>query len=426
MVIVIVGMLDERQDALALIKSRIERKGHRVLLVDISIGTGGIVPSLKADVSCEEIVRLVGKTIEEMKKMLVEERDSAALVLGEGIKRKVLELHGAGELDAILAIGGMTGTLLSLPAMKALPFGLPKLLISSAAAMPAHASTLSEYFALRDITVMHTVVDTVGMNSFVEALATNGAHAIAGMAEKVNVSRKETKAAIAMTEFGFCDKGAHYIREMLEKEYEIVSFHAIGTGDRAALDFVAQRYFDAFIDLVPSSFGEYLLGGNRITGPDRFDAMMDLNMPYILTPCGFDLLSCGPVERRDRQDPLWIARGLAERKLFYQDAIRIFARTTADEMEQMARAVAEKLNRHAYKNMVKFLMPEKGFSALSAPGGPLHDPASDEAFTATVKTHLDPEIEVIEVDAGINSPEFAKAVVSALRGLTGPRTIISA
>ena len=133
--------------------------------------------------SCDEVVRLAGGTIEDIKKMLAKEREKATSLMAEGLTKKVLELHQAGELKGMIAIAGMTGTFLSLTAMKALPFGVPKLLISSVAAMPAYANRLAEYFGLRDITVMHTVVDTVGLNPLVRTLAVNGANAICGMVE---------------------------------------------------------------------------------------------------------------------------------------------------------------------------------------------------------------------------------------------------
>jgi uncharacterized protein (UPF0261 family) len=414
MSIVIIGMLDEREGALKIIKDQIEMRGHKTTLIDISIGTGAIVSSLKADVSCDDVVRLAGGTIEEVRDMLAKERDKATSLVAEGLKRKVDALHKAGELDGVIAIAGMTGTFLSLTAMKILPFGVPKLLISSVAAMPAYAKRLAEYFGLRDITVMNTVVDTVGMNLLVRTLAVNGANAISGMVETKETFLEEKRPSAAITEFGFCDKGAHYVREMLEKEYEMVSFHAQGLGDKAAVELVSQGLFKAFIDLVPASFSEYHFGGNRASGPDRLDAVRDLPIPYILSPCGFDMISCGPIERRDKGDPLWVSRKLSERKLLLQDAMRVQARTNPEEMEQTAIAVAEKLNRYKYKQMVKFVVPRKGFSSLSVEGGALYDPASDEAFIVALKKNLDPEIKVFEVDSDINSREFAEVVVVAL------------
>lgn len=414
MSIVIVGMLDEREEALKIIKEQIEKRGHETHLIDISIGTGAIVSSLRADVTREEIAKLGGGTVEQIKGMLAKEREKATSMVAEGLSKKVTQLYQTGELKGMIAIAGMTGTFLSLTAMRALPFGVPKLLISSVAAMPAYANRLADYFGVRDITVMHSVVDTVGLNPLVRALAVNGANAICGMAEGFEISRKEKKPSIALTEFGFCDKGAHYVRELLEKDYDLISFHATGLGDRAAVDLVSQGFFEAFIDLVPASFSEYLFGGNRASGPNRLDAALRRSIPYILAPCGFDMISCGPIERRDKGDPLWVSRKLAERKLLIQDAMRVQARTSVEEMETIAKAVAEKLNQYPNKNLLKFVIPQKGFSSLSVEGGALYDPIADNAFVAALKKYLDPNIKIVEVNTDINNTQFAQAVVKAL------------
>jgi uncharacterized protein (UPF0261 family) len=393
------------------------------MLMDISIGTGAIASALKPEIPCEEIALAGGTTIEKINGMLAKQRDAATAMMAEGLGKKLLELHGAGRLQAVIAVGGMTGTFICLSAMKQLPFGVPKLMISSVAAMPAYAKKLAEFFGVRDITVMHSVVDTVGMNPLVSRLMVNGAGAICGMAAAAGeVSRKREKPSIALTEFGFCDRGAHFVRDALEKDFDTVSFHATGIGEKAAVDLVDQGLFEAFIDMVPAGFSEYLLGGNRSAGPDRLDAGIRQEKPYILTPCGFDMISCGPIQRRDAGDPLWTTRKLADRKVFVQDAIRVQARTSGEEMQTIAREVAGKLNRCRNKKRVTFIVPTKGFSSLSVPGGALHDPESDQAFIDSLKAHLDREIAIVEVDAHINAPEFARAVVGALyRSLGRPR-----
>jgi uncharacterized protein (UPF0261 family) len=251
------------------------------------------------------------------------------------------------------------------------------------------------------------------MNPLVRTLALNGADAISGMVEGGPASLEGDKPSIAVTEFGYCDKGAYHIREILEADYEIVSIHAMGVGDKAALDLTPQGVFKAFVDLVPGAFSEHLLGGNRDAGPDRLNVAATLPIPYIFCPGGFDMISCGPLERRDGNDPLWRSRRLAERKLCLQPP-RVQARTSADEMEQVALAAAARLNGYTNKARVKALIPLRGFSSLSVEGGPLHDPASDAAFSRALKASLDPEIEVIEVDSDINSPIFARAVADAL------------
>jgi uncharacterized protein (UPF0261 family) len=403
MSIAIVGMLDEREEALRLIKEVIERRGHKTCLIDISIGTGAIVPTVKPDVSCAELAQLTGSS------------DGATTIMTEGLRAKISALFESGELQGIIAITGMTGALITLPAMKVLPFGIPKLLISSATALPVHAGQFANYFALRDITVMHAVVDTVGMNPLVQNLAINGANAISGMIEGRNFSPGKKKPAVAISEFGFCDKGAHYIRELLNKDYEIVSFHATGVGDKAIIDLVGQGVFDAFIDLVPGAFSEHLLGGNRgIAGPNRLEVAAALSIPYIFCPGGFDMISCGPSDRRDKNDPLWTARKLTERKLYLQDPFRVQARMIPSEAGYVGMAAAEKLNSYPGKARVKVVLPLRGFSSISVAEGPLYDPEADKSFMTALKGGLDPSIDLVEVDSDINSPKFAEAVVNAL------------
>ncbi len=414
MAIVAVGMLDEREEGLQLIVDQIEKRGHQPLLIDISIGTGAIESSLKADIDNAAVAAAGGSTIDAVRQMLAGERDRATAVMADGLGKTLLELYGEGTLQGVIAVGGMTGTFITLSAMKLLPFGVPKVLISSVAAMPAYAKKLAEYFGVRDITVMHSVVDTVGLNPLVRRLMINGAGAICGMVEAEVPAAREEKPAIALTEFGFCDKGAHYVRELLEKDFNIISFHATGIGEKAAMDLVGQNLFEAFIDLVPAGFSEYLMGGNRNAGPERLEAGINHGKPYILTPCGFDMISCGPIQRRDENDPLWKSKQLADRKLLLQDAIRVQARTSIEEMQTIAREVAQRLNQSRNKKLIKFVLPTRGFSSLSVEGGTLYEPESDQAFIESLKQYLDDDISIREVEADINTPEFAGAVVESL------------
>jgi uncharacterized protein (UPF0261 family) len=415
MAIAVVGMIDEREEALSLIKERIEQHGHKVLLIDISIGTGAVVPSLKADIGCGELSKLGGGPSIGVAQYLPDRREKAISIMAKGLREKIIALNKSGDLQGMIAISGLTGAMISLPAMKEAPFGLPKIIISSAMALPVHAKKYAEFVCVKDITVMHAVVDTVGMNSLVRKLVLNGADAISGMVEGGVITGQEEKPSIAITEFGFTDMGAHYIREFLEEEYEIVSFHANGVGDLAAMEIIPQGSFQAFVDLVPGAFSEYLLGGNRgNSGPNRLDIASELSIPYILCPGGFDIISCGPLERKDNNDNLWESRKLADRKLYIQEHPRVHARMNTEEMEYVASSAAERLNRYRHKERVKIIIPLRGFSSLSAEGGPLYDPVSDKMFSVTLKKCLDPEIEIIEIDSDINSKEFAGAVAETL------------
>ena len=415
MTIAIVGMLDEREEALSLIKKRIEQRGHRALLIDISIGTGAIVPSIKANIGFGEVSASGGGPAAGVAGYLPDRREEAISIMSRGLMAQIMALHKSAELQGMLAISGLTGAMISLPALKELPFGLPKVILSSAMAMPVHADKYAEYVCVKDITVMHAVVDTVGMNSLVRKLALNAANAISGMVEGDVITGVEDKPSIAITEFGFTDKGAHYIREILELGYEVVSFHANGVGDLAAMEIIPQGSFRAFVDLVPGAFSEYLLGGNRnSSGPNRLDIVSDLSIPYIFCPGGFDIISCGPVERKESGDPLWVSRKLAERKLYIQEHPRAHARMNAEELAYVASAAAERLNRYRNKERVKVIIPLRGFSSLSVEGGPLYDPEVDKLFGITLKKCLDPKIEIIEVDSDINSKVFAEVVANTL------------
>jgi uncharacterized protein (UPF0261 family) len=415
MTIAVCGMLDEREEGLRLIKEQIEKKGHKTIIIDFSIGTGGTKATLKADITCDEIARAGGVSIDKIRETLAKEREKATSAMAEGLAKKVSELYKAKKIKGIIAVAGLTGTVISLPAMKALPFGVPKLLISTGAALPAYAGRLSQYFSVRDITVMHSVVDTVGLNPLVRSLMVNGAGAICGMVESYQPPQKEAKPSIAITEFGFCDKGAHYVRELLEKDYNFVSFNAQGLGDRAVEDLVSQGFFEGFVDMMPANLGEYLLGGNRAAGPDRLEAACKAGIPYVLTSCGFDMISCGPIDRKGKNDPLWVSRKLAERKMLVQDAMRVQVRTNPGEVRMIAKAVAEKLNKHSNKKLVKFVIPTKGFSSLSVEGGALYEPDTDKAFVDELRKNLSPEIQILEVDSHVNTLEFARVVAEALR-----------
>ncbi len=422
MAIAVCGMLDEREDGLLLIKEKIEKRGHQAIVIDFSIGTGGIQPAFKADITCEDLAAAGGTNIETVRASLRTEREKATSAMARGLVTKVSELHAAGELQGIIAVGGMTGTMISLPVLRQLPFGLPKVLISSTAALPHYANVFAQYFAVSDITVMHTVVDTVGMNPMLRNLLVNGAGAVCGMVENHEAPARKTKPAIAITEYGFSEQAAHYVREQLEHDFDVVSFHAQGIGDLAVEHLVAQGRFEGLIDLVPSAIGEYILGGNRPSGPNRLEGAGIAGIPYVLAPCGFDVLSCGPIARKDNGDPLWTSRKLAERKIFIQDTVRVQVRTSPDEMKIFAKAVAEKLNKYPNKKLVKFLIPTRGFSTLGAEGGVLYEPETDRVFADELKKQLDPEIQITELETHLNTPEFARAVVEAFKEAYALRT----
>ena len=412
--IAIVCTLDTKGEEAKYLKELIEARGHKTILIDTNMGGE---PTITPDVSAEEIARLGGGDIREIRAS--KKTGEVTPIMIKGASVKVKELLKAGQLDGIISFGGASNTTVGTSVMKTLPFGIPKFMVSSMASVPAYAA---QYIDTKDITMMHSVVDIAGLNDLSKAVLERAAGGICGMVEASTGAVKPVteKPIIAVTEFKFAEVCSHHVREYLEeKSYEVIPWHAQGVGDRTMEDLIEEGLFDGVIDLVPAGVSEQLIGGNRAAGPTRLEAAGQRGIPQVLTPCGFDMISCGPLDRRDRGDPLWASRKLAERKIFIPDAFRVQVRTNADELREVAQAVAEKLNKS--KGPTKFLIPTQGWSALSVEGADLYEPETDAVFAPALREHLRPDIEVKELDTHLNTPEFARAVVDALEEMMKSR-----
>ena len=407
--ILIISSLDTKGKEVEFLKGLIEQKGQRTIVLDMS--TGGEKSLIKADITCEEIAKAGGSSTEGIKSSTRARYEITALMTDGAIK-KVLELYQAGKIAGVVGVGGVSNTTVATNIMKALPFGVPKLMVSSGAAMPSYAGG---FFGASDIAIMSSVVDMAGLHELSRSVLIRAAGAICGMvetgADAVIDSLKESKIPlVAMTEFHYSDMCCNLVGKYLEERgYKIIPCHAQGVGDRAMDRLLGQGLFDGVVDIVPSGLSEELLGGNRAAGPDRLEAAGKMGIPQIITPCGFEMISCGPLKRKDSGDPLWLSRNLADRNYYLHDAYRVQARTNAEELRLVAKTMAEKLNKA--KGPVKILIPNRGWSTLSVKGQPLHDPGTDKVFVDELKNHLKPEIELRELDVHLNTGEFALAVV---------------
>lgn len=405
--VIIVSTLDTKGSETAFLKALIEEKGHRVILLDINTGAE---PSLPPDISAKEIAEAGGGDIEEIRK--IKDTGKVYGIMIEGAIRKVHGLLERGQLDGIISFGGASNTAMATTIMKSLPFGIAKLMVSSTAAMPAYAGG---YFGTKDIAILHSVVDIAGLNSLVRDVLRRAAGMISGMVEmgegSPTLSRERKKDLIALTEFKFSEECCSHVRQLLEERgFEVIPFHAQGSGDKAMEELIGEGFFQGVMDIVPAGVGEELLGGNRAAGPKRLENAGERGIPQLITPCGFDMLSCGPLERGDRGDLLWISRDIKNRKMFIPDAFRVQARTTLQELTEIAREVARKLNRARGPAII--LIPLKGWSSLDQEGMPLYDPEADNAFVRELKIHLNPEIPILELDLHLNTQEFAQQAVN--------------
>jgi uncharacterized protein (UPF0261 family) len=410
--IILVSTLDTKGSEAAFLKALIQEQGHRVILLDTN--TGG-KPAFHTDISSEEVAKAAGAEIEEVRKM--KDTGKAYGIMIEGAIKKVKTLLEKGELDGIISFGGASNTAVATSIMKSLPFGIPKVMLSSTAAMPAYAGG---YFGTKDIAILHSVMDIAGLNPLVRDVLQRAAGMICGMVEMGEgpaiLSREKKKDLIALTEFKFSEECSSHVRHLLEERgFQIIPFHAQGISDRAMEELIEEGFFQGVVDIVPAGVGEELLGGNRAAGPRRLEGAGKMGIPQIITPCGFDMLSCGPLERREREDPLWVSRGLKKRRLFIPDAFRVQARTTPEELKEVARAVAKKLNKA--KGPVMVLIPLRGWSSLDKEGMPLYDPEADKAFVRELKIQLDPKISIIDLDLHLNTREFAQEAVNRFLNL---------
>lgn len=399
--VLLVSSVDTREKEILFLKELIQGQGCRVLVMDISMGSyrEGV-----ADYSCLDVARAAGISFQEIAESKDTNKNMEHVLRGSIVIAK--DLYEKGLIDGMAGFGGVSNTTVISLLMKELPFGFPKLILTTAAAIPAYAAGL---FAETDIAMFHSCVDVNCLNKFVKSVLTRFAGMIAGAVnmEKVNLSSETV--AVALTEFKFSEKCTERVRGLLEqKGFEVVPFSATGTSDRIMEQMAFKGLFGGVIDAVPAGLSEALLGGNRSAGLDRLDRELAIGIPVILTPCGFDMLSCGPYERR-YSDPFWKKRRIEKRKLFIPDKFRVQARTTKGEMATIARAFAEKLNKA--KGRIAVFIPLLGFSSLSKPGGPLSDPQSDRIFVRTLKSCIKGDrVEIVEMENSIDDPGFADAI----------------
>ena len=332
-----------------------------------------------------------------------------------GATIKVLEMLKRDELGGIISFGGVSNTTSATNVMKTLPFGIPKFMISSAASMPAYAAS---FIGTDDITMMHSVVELAGLNDLTRAVYDRGAGAVCGMARASDgtVALNKDRTLIALSGFKFSEKCNQKVMGLLEqKGYGVISFHSQGVGDRVMEELMGQDLFDGVIDVVPAGVNEQMLGGTRAAGPHRLEGAGKAGIPQVVTPCGFDMISCGPLERKETDDPQWTRLGLHDRRLHMPDEFRVEARTSADELLKVAETVAQKLNQA--DGPVKFLIPTRGWSSLSVEGADLHDPEADALFASALRSHVSPNVQVIEKETTYDSNEFAQALVEALEDM---------
>jgi len=395
--ILIIANLDTRGAEFKMVKELIESRGHNALILDFSMEQE---PFFAGDITCEEVAGEGGLNIETVRRYYRTERQKATDNQIRGAQKIVRRLMEEGKIHGVLGVGGGTASLVATSVMRSLPFGMPKLMASS---MAAHPKYVGQYVGTKDITMLHTVVDVVEINPILKTQLINAVGAICGMVELSPGWKVEfDQPVVAITSFGFAERAVepsiHYLRD---KGYIPVPCHAQGRGDRAMDELIREGWFSGVIDFVSRGIVEQMLDGNCAAGDDRLLAASETGIPQVVAPSGLDMLSVG-----GRPELLERYKTRAQAVI---DKLRIEIRTSAEELQQAARIIAERLN-HA-KGPCAILIPLKGWSSLDREEAALYDPEADRAFVKTLKEELHANVPVVEVDLHLNTPEFGKEAV---------------
>jgi uncharacterized protein (UPF0261 family) len=395
--VVLLGTLDTKGLEYAYLRERLREHGVDVLLVDAGVNE----PLVEPDVLRQEVARAAGGDV------AFGDRGAAVEAMARGAEAVVRRLHEEGRLDGILALGGSGGTAIATQAMRALPIGVPKLMVSTMA-----SGDTRPYVGAVDVTMTYSVVDISGINAVSARILSNAAAAIAGMADAAPPEVGEGKPLVGASMFGVTTPCVTAAREHLEElGYEVLVFHATGTGGQSMEALMRSGFISAVLDVTTTELADDLVGGVLSAGPDRLEAAGELGLPQVVSLGALDMVNFGPrdtVPERFRD------------RLFYEHNPSVtLMRTTPEECAELGRRIARKLN--AATGPVTLFVPLRGVSMIAVEGQPFHDPEADEALLDALREELDPSVDVRELDAEINDPAFATAMAERLHELAGAR-----
>lgn len=389
-----VATMDTKAEEIAFVASCLRAAGIDVRTVDVGTKASPMIP---ADVP-RETVLAGGKTPDD------QDRGTAVATMAAALERYVTTEVSAGRVAGVIGIGGSGGTALITQTMRALPVGLPKLMVSTVA-----SGNTAPYVDCTDITMMYSVVDVVGLNVVSERILSNAAHAMAGMVAH-EVEEPTTRPCLGMTMFGVTTPCVTAVRKTLEDlGFDGLVFHATGTGGRAMEGLVRSGLIKGVLDLTTTEVADEIVGGIFPAGSRRFDATIAAQIPFLLSVGAVDMVNFG---RRDT-----VPDRFRDRNLHVHNAQITLMRTNEDENRQIAKWIAAKLNSSTAPFTI--LLPERGVSMLDAEGGPFHDPQSNAALFETLESEIkqSPARKIQRLPLHINDPEFAEVAVTEFNAL---------
>lgn len=401
--ILLLGTLDTKGEEYSYVRDLVRARGHEVLLADLGI-LGE--PTVTPDIPAEDVARAGGGELSALRAKA--DRGAAVDVMQRGACALVPAWHAASRFDGVLGLGGGGGTTMIAAAMRTLPVGVPKVMLSTMA-----SGNTTPYVDVKDLTLMYSVVDIAGLNPLSRRILANAAGAICGMVEQCAATPAGDKARagrplLAATMFGVTTPCVTAVRAALEDDgYDIAVFHATGTGGRAMEGLIDDGYFAGVVDVTTTEWCDEVVGGILTAGPTRLSAAGRKGIPQVVSVGALDMVNFGGLDT--------VPAAFKGRTLYRHNETVTLMRTTAAECVEIGRRIAERLN--AARGPTVLVLPLRGVSAIDAPGQPFYDPAADEALFESLREHIGPNVRLVEVDAHINDAAFARALTAAVRAV---------
>lgn len=394
----VAGTFDTKSEELGMLKSLIERAGVPVVTLDLSTATDYVS---SADVTPRDIAAHHPNGADAV---FTGDRGTAVGAMAEALTYYVLSRDDMGGL---IGAGGTGGTALVTPAMRALPVGTPKVMLSTVA-----SGDVRPYVGPSDICMMYSVTDVQGVNRISRQVLANAAHALAGMlANEAPPVSADTKPAIGLSMFGVTTPCVQALTKALDSDYDCLVFHATGVGGQSMEKLVASNLLSGVLDVTTTEVADLHMGGVFSAGEARMDSIIASKVPYVGSVGALDMVNFGAMDT--------VPEKYRDRLLHVHNPQVTLMRTTPDENVAMGRWIAGKLNQ--MDGPVRFLLPMGGISLIDVPGMPFHDPDADAALFQTIEALFipTPNRELIKVDAAVNDDAFVAALLAAFRHVMG-------
>jgi uncharacterized protein (UPF0261 family) len=411
MAIVLVGTLDTKGNEYRFLRDLLHQAGAETLVID-----AGVLgpPAFPPDISRETVFEAAGTTYQAVAQ--AGDRGQAVTLAAKGVALLVNDLHKQGKVSGVLGLGGSAGTTIATSAMRALPVGIPKLMVSTLA-----SGQVKNYVGVRDICMMYSVVDISGLNRISRQVLSNAVFAMLGMVQgrqryAASIAQEE-KPLVTATMFGVTTPCVERARRIIEEHgYEVLVFHATGVGGQTMESFIADGIVAGVLDITTTELADELVGGILSAGPDRLTAAGLYGVPQVISVGALDMVNFGP--------PDTVPSKFLGRRFYQHNPNVTLMRTTPEENEKLGKEIAFKAS--AAKGPTAIVLPLRGVSAIDAEGKPFWWPEADRALFESIRHWLAPHVELIELDLHINDPAFADACARKLLELMARKPVPAA